>query len=148
MSISLKSLSQTLLLLMVTTSSYAAQVKDYSELLQTVKQGYPITIVTHFEKCQDEASKIPNKTLSYFRPHAIWVVADGQEITTSDLHFTDYMGKPVYQYLQYTFTPNNRVIIVAKSLKPGSFLAKAKAITMSCPLGSAIAVFYPKTTHD
>src|SRR3990167_9883328 len=96
-------------LLTIPLMVFGKPIHSYQELVTAMQAGNYFVIVTNFKKCTHQ----PELPIAYFTPTAMLLipatVTTPEHIATSDLHFTDQAGKPIYEYIKYTFNQDNVV---------------------------------------
>lgn len=132
--------------LLLLQSLNAAPIESYQELSSALRSGNHFVIITDLEKC---TGKIGMPT-GYVVPKAMMLVPakeqTAERIVTSDLHFSNHSGKPTYEYVKYTFNPDNTVVIKTTFYDAPTFLPSDASHTINCFLGNGIDI-HTNDTH-
>lgn len=123
----------------VTLNLSANTVSSYDDFVNSIQEGLSFTIISNFSQCTGQ----PGQPIGYFAPKDFMLIPAGsnlpQQIATSDLHFTNATGTPVYEYVDYVFYPNNSVKIETTDYNPQTFAA-TNSHTFTCQLNNGIQV--------
>jgi hypothetical protein len=122
-------------------SAHAAQINTYAELLASIRQGNKLVIVTDFRGCKKASSTATNSAIDYFAPESFLIAPGQHHIATSHLHFTYHADKPVYEFIKYTFTPDNTTVIEVKVVHPKDFSPITATTSFFCSMRKDISVF-------
>ena len=119
----------------------AAPIHSYQELKAAVCAGERFVIVVDLKKCSGN----DGMPIGYFAPKAMMIVPSKEttleRVLTSDLHFSDHLSKPTYEYVKYTFNSDNTVVIHTTFYDPRDFSAFGTMHTVKSSLGNGIEIF-------
>jgi hypothetical protein len=92
------------LFMVLTAFLGAAPIQSYQDLVSAMRAGKKFTILVDHKQC-----------LGYFTPSAMVLIPASENslerVAASDLHFSDYPGYPVYEYVKYTFYSDNSAVL-------------------------------------
>ncbi len=128
-----------LILLLTVVRAFASPLNSYQELAAALSVGERLVILVNFEECIGKSGPI-----GYFIPSKMMLVpasaTSPERIVTSDLHFTDYAGNPIYEYTKYTFCPDESVVLRTVNYDPITFKPVGNAHVIHCTLGKGISI--------
>lgn len=121
------------LFLLLSASLSAAPIHSYPELAQALRAGKRFTIVVdHPHGC------------GYFAPTGMVLVSACEDslehIATSHLHFSDYPGYPIYEYVKYTFNSDNSVVVNLAMYHPQNFTLIGEPFTLKSAIGHGVQI--------
>lgn len=121
-------------------NAFAKPIHSYADLAAAMQAGNYFVILANLQQCTGK-SGMPT---GYFTPNAMLLVpataTTPEHIATSDLHFTDSTGNPTYEYIKYTFNPDNSVVIQTAVYNPQNFQPIGTANTINCAFGKGIEI--------
>lgn len=117
---------------------FAGEVGSYEELADAMRAGERFTFVVNLQEMTCNFSM----PIGYFVPSKMMLIGavdhQDEKIVTSDLHFTDCLGIPTYEYVKYTFAPNNilhiRLVVYSTTFEP---LAEH---VINCTIGNGVKI--------
>lgn len=130
--------------LVLATNSFAS-IKTYKELAHSVVIGDHIRIGLMMKNCTINDSPVQNPMFKfgYFSPNEI-IMTNGDTLVASLNHFTKNdlraAGRPAYQYVTYTFTPDNNVRVTMDLLDAVSYASLVPKEVYDCKLGKGVYV--------
>lgn len=129
-------------LLILSTTSSAKELHNYAEIKSAAINGKNIHIMVDFSQCTSEhPAKFTN--IGVFTPNAIQIL--NKYMATSLTHFTlnnpGFQDKPVYEFVRYTITDQNEVILTAQVLDAIDYHPLSGKMIFHCAIDSA-AKFY------
>lgn len=114
-------------------TSSAYEINSYQKFTSSIRAGDHFTILFEHEKCT-----------GYFVPSSMLIIpaSDKQQerVVTSHLHFTDHFGFPAYEYIKYTFSADNNVLVHVKVYDPVHFKEIGPPYDVECSLGTNIKI--------
>lgn len=128
-------------------SASASTISSYQDFVEAIENGLSFNIVTNFNQCTIKSAPFSKENAGlptgYFAPTDFMVIPSGsnlpQQISTSDLHFTNQSGVPTYEYVKYVFTPDNLVSIETTNYAPQTFIPNSP-LTFICHLNNGVNV--------
>ncbi len=134
-----------LLSLILTFSNlFSDQIESYQELISAIRAGNRFVILTDLQQCTGKAS-MPT---GYLTPKAMMLIPTTEtsqgRVVTSDLHFTDHLDKPTYEYVKYTSNSDGTVQIQTTFYDPQNFKPMGTAHTINCSLRKGIEIHTEK----
>jgi hypothetical protein len=131
-----------LALLFNTGNSLAQELQSFDAIKTAAITGKPIHIVIDFSKCA--SPRRPELTsIGVFTPNALHVTQEA--IMTSLKHFTlnhpRFPDKPVYEFIRYTLTHNNQVVVTTQVLEAIHYVPVSDQLSFQCEIGAG-ATFY------
>lgn len=121
-------------------NAFALSLQSYQELSSAMRSGKRFVIIANLQECTGKS----NMPIGYFIPSKMMLVPASEvgpeRILTSDLHFTNYIGKPVYEYVKYTFHVDDSVELRTVSYDPLDFKPINTAHVIHGTIGKAILV--------
>ena len=125
-------------------NTFASPIDSYQQLTTALRKGKKIVILLDLEQSTGK-SGMPT---GYFAPNALMLVpakeSSPEHVSTSLLHFTDQSGAPTYEYVKYTFYPDNTVMIRTTCYDPVTFQLLKEPRTFNTSLNKGLFV----TTSD
>lgn len=135
-----------LAILTATTQVNATELTSYNDFTQALAQGDRFVIYTNFGLCAGSPTGPTNAAQTSFVPNAVaYIPGASGNIQLSDLHFTDYPAGPNDEYIKFTFTPDQTVVISTTIYNPQTFAPMSSPIQFSCQLGQGVQVFGSQT---
>ena len=129
-----------LLTLLLNTNLFAATIHSYQELRAAMHQGKGFTILLDLPRCTGNL-EMPTGS---FTPSTLLLAPatemTGERIVTSQLHFSDHMGQPMYEYTKYVFQPDNSVLIRVVFYDPKTFELTGSSHLIPCKLNEGVTV--------
>ncbi len=127
-----------LALLLMQVGLFAGEVGSYEELADAMRTGERFTFVVNLQEMTCNFSM----PIGYFVPSKMMLIGavdhQDEKIVTSDLHFTDCSGIPTYEYVKYTFAPDNtlhiRLVVYSTTFVP---LAEHD---INCSIGNGVKI--------
>lgn len=123
-----------LFLLAAISSIFADPIHTYKDFQSAILSGKRFVIIADIAKGS-----------GYFTPKAMMVVPASESgcerIVTSDLHFTDYTGQPLYEYTKYIFNPDNSVVIRTSAYDPVTFKTIGPPHFINCIFDNGVSIY-------
>ena len=120
---------------------FAGSIQSYQELADAMRAGDRFTIVLNLHEVTCNFSM----PLGYFAPNKMMLVgavdAQDEKIITSDMHFTDKAGFPAYEYVKYTFKPDNSLAVRAALYNPVTFEPIGESHIINSTIGQGVKIF-------
>lgn len=121
------------LFLVLTAFLEGAQVCSYQELVSAMRAGKRFTILVDH-----------NKGMGYFAPSNMVLVPASEtvleRVATSHLHFSDYPGFPLYEYVKYTFYSDNSATLQMSTYNAQNFNPIGDPRTLNFSIGTGIQI--------
>lgn len=126
-------------------SAFAGSVHSYQELATAMNSGDRFVIVLNLQECTGKS----NMPIGYFIPSKMILMPasnlSSERIVTSDLHFTDHMGNPLYEYTKYTFQSDDSVVLRTVNYDPVTFKPIGSEHVINCVVDKGISIItYPQ----
>lgn len=111
----------------------AAPVQSYQELVAGMRLGKRFTILVDH-----------NQGLGYFVPTGMILIPASENslerVAASNLHFSDYPGFPIYEYVKYTFYSDNSAVIQIIGYDAQDFTPIAAPHILNVSIGKGVQV--------
>lgn len=121
------------LFMMLTAFLGAAPIQSYQELVSAMRAGKRFTILVDHKQ-----------GLGYYTPSGMVLVPASENslerIATSHLHFSDYPGFPIYEYVKYTFYSDNSAVLQMSTYNAQNFNPTAEPRVLNFTLGEGIKI--------
>ena len=131
------------LALMAASCLNACTIDSYQQLTDAIRKGKKFVILLDLEQCTGK-SGMPT---GYFAPNALMLVpaqeSAPEHVATSLLHFTDHAGSPTYEYVKYTFYPDNTVEVRTAFYDPQTFKPLREPHSFTTSLNKGLFVKTP-----
>jgi hypothetical protein len=118
----------------------AAPIQSYQELASAMRAGNRFVVLLNLQQCTGKS----NMPIGYFIPSAMLLIpstdTNAEYIATSHLQFTDYSGNPAYEYIKFTFNPDNSVIVRTLVYEPQTFKPTSPARIINCGLDKGVEI--------
>jgi hypothetical protein len=135
-----KKILLSLIAISLTLNAFANPIHSYQSLVSAMHAGNYFVILSNLQQCTGK-SDMPT---GYFTPNAMLLVpataTAPEHIATADLHFTDGTGNPNYEYIKYTFNPDNSVVIRTTVYNPQNFQPVGTDHVIHCALDKGVEV--------
>jgi len=133
-----------LLAMLCISPTFASELSDFDEIRSVVLKGNSIHIVTDFAKCEAEFEKAKPLTIKgAFKPDTVMISQDN--ILSSFTHFTlnnpHFPEKPVYEFVVYQITKENKVNITSQVLDATNYKPLRKKSTFTCKISEGTKIF-------
>lgn len=126
--------------LLTSVNLFAGSVQSYQELSDAMRAGDKFTIVLNLHEVTCNFSM----STGYFTPSKMMLVgaidAQDEKIITSDMHFTDRAGFPAYEYVKYTFKPDNTLTVRAAIYNPQTFEQIGSEHVINSTIGNGVKI--------
>lgn len=127
--------------LLSSVNLFAGSIQSYQELADAMRAGDRFTIVLNLH----EATCNFSMPIGYFAPSKMMLVGavdhNDEKIITSDMHFTDRAGFPAYEYIKYTFKPDNTLTVHAAIYNPVTFESIGSDHVINSTIGNGVKIF-------
>lgn len=121
------------LFLIMTAFVEGAQICTYQELVSAMRTGKRFVILVDH-----------NKGIGYFTPTGMVLIPaseNGSErVATSNLHFSDYPGFPIYEYVKYTFYADNSVTLQMSAYNAQNYNPISEPRNLTFTIGNGIQI--------
>lgn len=125
--------------LLVSAILSAAPIQSYQELVAAMRLGKRLTILVEH-----------NQGLGYYTPNAMILIPASENslerVATSNLHFSDYPGFPIYEYVKYTFYSDNSAVIQITAYDSQNFNPIRDPHTLNVAIGKGIQILTEEVT--
>lgn len=131
--------------LFISSSSFAAQLHNYEQIVNAVSNGKFIRLVMNYQKCiiAKGVRTIPNNYAVY-TPNAMAIDTEGS-IGTYLLYFTmndpSFPSKPVYQYVKFIISKDDNLQMILKDLNPNDYSPLGFEQTLNCKIDDGVTVY-------
>ncbi len=130
--------------LLLATTSFADQLHNYNDITAAITNGKSLHIVTNLSQCTTTAKRATTTmSVGSFTPNEIAVT--DSHIATAMTHFTlnnpFFPGKPVYEFVRYTITPDNTMAVTVDMLDAPSYAKLKDPMTFNCTLDGAAKIY-------
>lgn len=133
-------------LLFAAVSAYAGELHHFDQIKSAVTSGKSIRIGVDFSQCDTVgAAKVKsNYAFAIYTPNEV-VVENNDYIAASLTHFTtndpSWPSVPVYQFVRYTITNEDKVVLDVKTFDAGTFAQRKGGYTLNCKLDAGAKVY-------
>ncbi|MHB1948286.1 MAG: VirK family protein [Gammaproteobacteria bacterium] len=133
-------------LLAITTNTFADELQTFDQVKSAVTTGKSVRIAIDFSKCAtDNKSFSQDKNnIGIFTPNEIIVDNNGR-IVTSLMHFTlnntNFPAKPVYQFVRYTLTSDNKVNLSYQVLDATNYAILTETVSVDCKVNMGAKIY-------
>lgn len=121
------------LFMMLTAVLSAAPIQSYQDLVSAMRAGKRFTIIVDHKQ-----------GLGYFTPTGMVLIPASENslerVATSNMHFSDYPGIPIYEYVKYTFYSDNSAVIQISAYNAPNFTLISEPHVLNCTLGEGIKI--------
>lgn len=121
-------------------SLIAETIESYEELVSAMKAGRHFVIILDLV----QATGKPSMPTGYFQPKSMMLMpateTTEERLMTSYLHFSDLQGKPRYEYIKFTFAPDQNVVVHYTIYNAQDFSQIGTTQHFDCSLGNGIEV--------
>ena len=121
-------------LLFIATNILAAELTTFDQVKSAAVAGQSIRFVIDFKHCDVNNKASSTSHLAMFTTDTMHIFDD--KIVSSFNHFTlnspGAIDTPVMEYLHYTFTADNKLILTHQKLDARNYAPLSKPETISC----------------
>ena len=133
--------------LLFVSHCYAEQLHSYDQIKSAIAEGKNIRIYVDYSKCTTSSKQKSMPSYSgVYTPNSITINNDAGYIATSMLHFTlnhpQFLSKPVYEFLRYTITSDNSVVLTETVLNPVDYSPLSNKFVLNCKIDEGTKIFY------
>ena len=128
-------------------NGFCHTLSDFNAIKSAAIKGNTIHMAVDFLACDGPSQPLLDPVLiGVITPDLLAITQD--KIATSTNHFTlndpSFSGKPVYEFVRYTFTSDNNLEIWMQVLDAKSFSKLSDKYTYQCKNGQGVKVYASK----